>query len=118
MTREIAHQQSFEKALYAIQPNFPPGKLPGKPEFADVYVNTSQGEGDMRGSWNSDDNFRYVSKAEEFLAMDGGDGNPKVQLTDHESRVLQELQQRTRSNPKGNPKTGAELGIDGRAPRM
>ncbi|HET7592436.1 MAG TPA: manganese catalase family protein [Rhodanobacteraceae bacterium] len=118
MTREIAHQQSFEKALYAIQPNFPPGKLPGKPEFADVYVNTSQGEGDMRGSWNSDDNFRYVSKAEEFLAMDGGDGKPKVQLTDHESRVLQELQQRTRSNPKGNPKTGAELGIDGRAPRM
>ena len=29
MTREIAHQKSFEKALYAIEPNFPPGKLPG-----------------------------------------------------------------------------------------
>lgn len=28
MTREIAHQKSFEKALYAIEPNFPPGKLP------------------------------------------------------------------------------------------
>ncbi|HUA79322.1 MAG TPA: manganese catalase family protein, partial [Dyella sp.] len=41
MTREIAHQLSFEKALYAIEPNFPPGKLPGKSEFAHVYVNTS-----------------------------------------------------------------------------
>lgn len=26
MTREVAHQKSFEKALYAIAPNFPPGK--------------------------------------------------------------------------------------------
>jgi len=25
MTREIAHQKSFEKALYSIKPNFPPG---------------------------------------------------------------------------------------------
>src|SRR5690349_22020952 len=33
MTREIAHQKSFEKALYAIEPSFPPGKLPGMPEF-------------------------------------------------------------------------------------
>ncbi len=31
MTREIAHQKSFEKALYAIEPNFPSGKLPGVP---------------------------------------------------------------------------------------
>lgn len=26
MTREVAHQKSFEKALYAIEPNFPPGR--------------------------------------------------------------------------------------------
>jgi Mn-containing catalase len=26
MTREVAHQKSFEKALYSIEPNFPPGK--------------------------------------------------------------------------------------------
>ena len=115
MTREIAHQQSFEKALYAIQPNFPPGKLPGKPEFTDVYVNTSQGEGDMRGPWNSDDNFRYVSKAEEFIAMDGGDGMPAVQLSDQERQILEALKQRTRSDPKANPKTGAELGMNGGA---
>ncbi|MFP3533930.1 manganese catalase family protein, partial [Burkholderia sp. SIMBA_043] len=28
MTREVSHQKSFEKALYAITANFPPGKLP------------------------------------------------------------------------------------------
>src|SRR5690606_185455 len=44
MTREMAHLKSFEKALYAIEPNFPPGKLPGMPEFQEMYVNTSQGE--------------------------------------------------------------------------
>src|SRR4051795_4177657 len=33
MTREIAHQKSFEKALYAISPNFPPGKTAGDPRF-------------------------------------------------------------------------------------
>jgi Mn-containing catalase len=36
MTREIAHQKSFEKALYAIEANFPPGKLPGQPEFTNT----------------------------------------------------------------------------------
>ncbi len=43
MTREIAHQQSFEKALYSIQPNFPVGKLAGMPEFTNVYFNMSHG---------------------------------------------------------------------------
>ena len=56
MTREVAHQKSFEKALYAIHPNFPPGKLPGIPEFADKYYDMSQGEADgitnERGPWN------------------------------------------------------------------
>src|SRR6185503_10627117 len=52
MTREVAHQKSFEKALYAIQPNFPPGKVPGMPQYTDKYFNTSQGEGDARGPWN------------------------------------------------------------------
>src|SRR6185312_11505231 len=33
MTREVSHQKSFEKALYSIEPNFPPGKLPGVPPF-------------------------------------------------------------------------------------
>lgn len=118
MTREIAHQKSFEKALYSIQPNFPVGKLPGKPEFTDVYVNASQGEGDMRGPWNSDENFRYVSTPEEFLGMGGSDGAPSVQLSDSEREALQNLQQRTRSNLQGNPRTGVELGSDGSTQRM
>ena len=51
MTREIAHQKSFEKALHSIQPNFPQGKLPGVPEFTNVYYNMSSGN-DARGPWN------------------------------------------------------------------
>ena len=39
MTREIAHQKSFEKALYAIEENFPSGKLPGVPQYTNVYMN-------------------------------------------------------------------------------
>lgn len=110
MTREISHQQSFEKALYAIQPNFPPGKLPGKPPFADMYVNTSQGDGDLRGPWNSDENFRYVSDGETWQPLDGGDGLPSVQLTDRQKQCVRAMRQRTKSDPKGNPTTGAELG--------
>ncbi len=42
MTREIAHQKSFEKALHSLQPNFPQGKLPPVPEFTNVYFSMSQ----------------------------------------------------------------------------
>jgi Mn-containing catalase len=45
MTREISHQLSFEKALYSIEPNFPPGKLQGKTEFSNVYFNMSRADG-------------------------------------------------------------------------
>ncbi len=38
MTREIAHQKMFEAALDAIEPNFPPGNLPGDPRFTHEYV--------------------------------------------------------------------------------
>lgn len=109
MTREIAHQRSFEKALYSMEPNFPPGKLPGDARFADVYFNMSQGEGDMRGSWNSDENFTYVSDREEQSAIDG-DGQADVALTQEESLVLQAMAVRTASDPNVNPTTGAELG--------
>ncbi|HET6805588.1 MAG TPA: manganese catalase family protein [Frateuria sp.] len=113
MTREIAHQQSFEKALYAIQPNFPPGKLAGMPEFANTYVNTSQGEGDMRGPWNSDENFQFVSDQEKMLAMGGGSGLPEVSMSDQQRELLMQMAQRTRSDPSINPETGAELGRSG-----
>lgn len=121
MTREISHQKSFEKALYSIEPNFPPGKRPGMPEFSDVYVNTSQGDGDTRGSWNSDENFTFMSDREQFLAMDGGDGMPSIKLKSAHKTVVEQMAMRTRSNPDVNPDAGASLGTGGassRSPRQ
>lgn len=115
MTREVAHQKSFEKALYAIAPNFPPGKQPPVPEFASVYYNMSQGAGDLRGPWNSDENFTYVSDREEQVAVDGGDGLFSVKLTSDEDEVVQQMATRTASDPQSDPTTGAELGM-GKAP--
>jgi Mn-containing catalase len=110
MTREMAHQKSFEKALYAIEPNFPPGKLAGMPEFEEMYVNTSQGEGDMRGPWNSDDNFDFVSDPERFTAVDGGDGTAAIGLSPAEERMVMAMAARSASDPAVNPVTGVELG--------
>lgn len=111
MTREIAHQKSFEKALYSIEPNFPPGKLPGDENFANVYLNMSQGEGDQRGPWNSGDSWRYVEERKQHSAVDGGDGGAHVQLSRDEANTLRTSAERTRSNPTANPTTGAELGM-------
>lgn len=110
MTREIAHQLSFEKALYAIEPNFPPGKLPGMEPFDRTYVNTSQGEGDTRGPWNSDENFAYVTERKKHLAMGGGDGLASVVLTAEEESSVDAFAERTASDPQSDPETGAELG--------
>ncbi len=110
MTREIAHQKSFEKALYAISPNFPPGKLPGKPEFASVYFNMSQGEGDMRGPWNDEKLFAYVSDREQQAAVDGGDGQATMALSPDEERDYEAMRTRTASDPMSEPVTGVELG--------
>ncbi|MEC4718914.1 manganese catalase family protein [Noviherbaspirillum sp. CPCC 100848] len=110
MTREVAHQKSFEKALYSIEPNFPPGKLPGDPRFASVYFNMSQGEGDMRGSWNQGEQWMFVSDRNEQSAVDGGDGLASVQLKPEEMTALDMLAKRTQSNPTLDPPTGAELG--------
>jgi Mn-containing catalase len=111
MTREVAHQISFEKALYSMQPNFPPGKLPPDPRFARVYFDMSQGEADQRGPWNSDDNFEFVSEREQQRAVDGGDGSSSVALSAKEKSVLTALAKRTASEPGVDPMTGAELGM-------
>lgn len=107
MTREMAHQKSFEKALYSIAPNFPPGKLAGMPDFEEMYVNASQGDGDMRGSWNSDDNFDFVANG---AAMDPGEGMAQVKLSKIEQKVVAAMAARTRSNPDADPITGIALG--------
>ncbi|MGD8107629.1 manganese catalase family protein [Pantoea sp. FN0302] len=107
MTREVAHQISFEKALYSIRNNFPPGKLPPIEKYANTYFNMSEG-GDVRGSWNSDENFDYVANPQP--AVDGGDGLASVMLSEQEKAMLESMALRTRSNPDIDPTTGAELG--------
>jgi Mn-containing catalase len=109
MTREVAHQKSFEKALYAIEPNFPPGKMPPNPEFASVYYNLSQGDGgDIRGPWNSGEQWKFVS--DNLTAVDGGDGTASVKLARAEKTALEHVAARTMSDPDSDPTTGAELG--------
>lgn len=109
MTREIAHQKSFEKALYSIRPNFPPGKMPGDPAFTDLYMDMSQGEGDVEGSWNSGDLWERVSDRDAQAALDGGDGTCAVGLSERETLALEAVSLRTLSDPEEKPLTGAEL---------
>jgi len=111
MTREIAHQKSFEKALYAIEPNFPTGKLPGDPRFTDTYYDLSQGDGGAaRGPWNQGDQWVFVDDREQQLAVDGGDGGASVGLTPEERRAVMAAALRTKSDRESDPLTGADLG--------
>jgi Mn-containing catalase len=110
MTREIAHQKSFEKALYSMEPNFPPGKLPGVAPFTDLYVNTSQGPGDAEGPWNTGEQWKRVDDIEANLPLGGGDGLASVGLSSAQKKVAADLEKRTASNPAINPVTGADLG--------
>ena len=110
MTREIAHQKSFEKALYSIENNFPPGKLPGTPEYASLYVNASQGEGDAQGPWNSGDEWERMDDIAGSIPVDGGDGLATVTLKGQELKDNKAAAKRTQSDPSANPTTGADLG--------
>jgi len=110
MTREIAHQKSFEKALYAIEDNFPPGKLPGIEKYASVYVNTSQGEGDTTGPWNSGDQWDRIDDLSQTMPIDGGDGLATVGLSSADQAVATKMAKRTMSDPTSDPMTGADLG--------
>jgi Mn-containing catalase len=118
MTREIAHQKSFEKALYAIEDNFPAGKLPGVEKFASMYVNTSTGVGDLDGPWNSGEQWDRVDDVAGSLPFDGGDGLASVGLTSSEKAVSDKLKARTMSNPANDPLTGVDLGAGPGAGRI
>jgi Mn-containing catalase len=106
MTREISHQRSFEKALNAIENNFPPGKLPGMPAFSNLYVNTSQGEGDTQGPWNAGAEWKKLDDVEDNLPLDGGEGTASVMLNDTEQKDLDTYATRTMSNPQAAPSQG------------
>lgn len=111
MTREIAHQKSFEKALYSIQDNFPVGKLPGVKPHTDMYVNASQGEGDMSGPWNSGDQWNVVNDLNQVMPADeAGDGTASVKLGASDTAAMQGMMLRLKSDPSSDPTTGADLG--------
>jgi Mn-containing catalase len=110
MTREIAHQKSFEKALYSIADNFPPGRLPGKPPFDSLYVNASTGPGDTQGPWNSGPEWETTDESEMNRAADGGDGTAQVELPAAKIETLRAMTERLASDPDSDPLTGAELG--------
>ncbi|RYZ13065.1 MAG: manganese catalase family protein [Comamonadaceae bacterium] len=121
MTREIAHQKSFEKALYAIEPNFPAGKMPGDPRFTSVYFKMSEGEtqpGGSRGPWNQGEKWDFKSNEESRRGADADeagadaiDGLPSVNLSAEETEAVQAMAMRTKSDPMSDPVTGAELGM-------
>jgi Mn-containing catalase len=111
MTREVAHQKSFEKALYAIEPNFPPGKLPGDPRFSQTYFRMSSGAPENRGPWNEGAQWNFVSVSQQSAPVDGDSGLASVELADDDAQTLRAMTTRTRSNPASDPLTGAELGM-------
>jgi manganese catalase len=110
MTREVAHQKAFEKAFYAIEPNFPPGKLPGMPEYTDKYYNMSQGPGDGRGPWNEGKDWEFVGDPEQQAPVDGGEGDALVTSSSQEADPAKKAASRTESRTDKNPTTGADLG--------
>ncbi|XYJ08364.1 manganese catalase family protein [Telluria sp. B2] len=117
MTREVAHQKSFEKALYSMESNFPPGKMPADPRFSSVYFNMSQGPGEMRGPWNQGEKWDFVTDREKQMGVDGGSGEAEVKLPAEDVEVLKQMQMRTMSDPSKDPTTGAELGLDPASPK-
>ena len=95
MTREVTHQKSLKKALYAIKNNFPSGKLPGVKNYASMYVNTSQGEGDTTGPWHSGSEWDRIDDLEDVMPVDGGDGTASVKLDARDKAVVARMMERT-----------------------
>ncbi|MGF6961837.1 manganese catalase family protein [Paraburkholderia youngii] len=109
MTREVAHQKSFEKALYAITPSFPPGKLPPRQEFASVYYKMSHDGAVINAPWNSGTGLTIRTGEP---AVDGGDGNASVSLEAQQQAAVTAMATRLRSDPSSDPTTGAEIGSE------
>ena len=110
MTREIAHQKSFEKALYSIDENFPSGRLAGTKPFDSLYVNASTGPGDTEGPWNSGPEWERIEDVVEAGPVDGGDGTAEVKLPADQREHVEAMAKRTASDAASDPLTGADLG--------
>jgi Mn-containing catalase len=75
-----------------------------------MYVNTSHGEGDTRGPWNSGEEWDRIDNLEEVMPVDEGDGTATVALGAQDKKVAIKLTERTLSDPTSDPTTGADLG--------
>ncbi|MBW4658962.1 MAG: manganese catalase family protein [Drouetiella hepatica Uher 2000/2452] len=61
LSREISHTKMFMKALGSLGKLDEPFFGNVKPdETVDIYYNLSQGEGDQRGDWNAEPDFKYI----------------------------------------------------------
>ena len=79
-------------------------------QFADLYVNTSQGPGDTKGPWNTGEQWEKLDEIEESIPLDGGDGMASVKLSRDEAKAVRSMADRTESDRESNPLTGADLG--------
>ena len=108
MTREIAHQKSFEKALYCDRAELPAGQAAGARPSSHRSTSTCRpATATARGPWNSEPTFDY---REATPAVDGGSGIAEVDLDSHDAEVLEQAMQRQQSDPNSDPLTGAMLG--------
>src|SRR5690554_531359 len=88
MTREVAHFQMFEAALYKIQPNFPPGIRQGDPRYSNTYFNMSSGAESYRGPWNKGkspmmkEEWEYVENPPKFVRETNGLVDKNITGTD------------------------------------
>ena len=80
------------------------------PDFTDKYYDMSQGEGNLRGSWNQGEQWEYIDDRELQVAVDGGDGLASVKLSKAERALESKVMARTMSDPGVDPITGADLG--------
>ena len=97
--------------IESAEPNFPPGKLPGVPEFRNKYFNLSMGDGDMRGPWNQGEQWEFVDAPDAVTNADpGGDGGQSVQLTPDQQALGEKAKERLMSDLDSDPTTGADLG--------
>ncbi|AIO30238.1 manganese catalase family protein [Burkholderia pseudomultivorans] len=114
MTREVSHQKSFEKALYAITANFPPGKLPPVEPYDRVYFRMQPDAEPLPGPWNRGDDLE-IRSAEP--AVDGGTGIPEGMLEPEQAEAIDAMSRRLASDPDSDPMTGAELGAGAPVPQ-
>ncbi|KWA09756.1 manganese catalase family protein [Burkholderia territorii] len=114
MTREVSHQKSFEKALYAITDNFPPGKLAPVEPYDRVYFRMQPDAQPLVGPWNHGGDLE-IRPAEP--AVDGGTGIPEGMLEQRQADAIDAMAQRLAPDPDSDPVTGAELGSGSPVPQ-